>query len=198
MCTSNTARSAHGTGWAHHGSRKGSTATRSAIIPFILVDSMLRDALLDSLFQFRSLEQGLFVRNTGDSLVRLKDLLGHAHVDVHAGFDVESQTTKHDGDQATSTRAGDQIEVFAGFGDLISFGRLSFGLDVCSVHEFLQDDQHGVTANTTAIERQYAQGRSLGGVLSANTEGVHCGATPLEIVVGVPVGGCMLLEKVRT
>lgn len=121
------------------------------IVTLGLEDRVFAHAFPDRFLELRGLEQRRAIRNTGDSLIRLKDPPGHAHINFFTGLEVEAKTSQHDCDQAAGAGAGNQVKVVAGLGYLVATRRLAFAFDIGSIHEFLEDNEHGVTANTTSI-----------------------------------------------
>lgn len=105
----------------------------------------------DRLLELRGLEQSRTVGNTSDGLVGLKYLASHTHVYFFASLEIQAEATEHQSDQAASAGTDDQVEVIAGFGNLVATRRLTFAFDIGAVHEFLEENKHGVTTNTTAI-----------------------------------------------
>lgn len=108
-------------------------------------------SLLDSFFELASFEQGRSIRNTGDGLVGLEHHAGHAHVELLACLEVEAESAHHDGNQAAGSGSDDEVKVVAWLGDFMSSGSAAFCFDKGSVHELLDDDEHGVTSDTTSI-----------------------------------------------
>jgi hypothetical protein len=62
--------------------------------------------------------------------------------------------------------------VVGGLWDFMAFWRATLDLDKGAVHELLQDDEHGVAAHSTAVKREDAQRRALGGVFATQSGGV--------------------------
>ena len=112
---------------------------------------MFTDAFPDRLFELRGLEQSLVEGDASERFVGFKDAAGHADINILAGLEVEAQTTKHEGDQPAGAGANDEVEVVAWLGNFIATGGLAFAFDVDAVHEFLEDDKHGVATHAAAI-----------------------------------------------
>lgn len=139
-------------GQADHGrAGAGTRAGTGHIVSLCFEDRVLSHAFANGLLEFGSLEQGRAVRDPGNRLVSLEDPAGHAHVDLLARFEIEAQPAEHESDQAACSGAGDQIKVVAWLGDLVTTWRFAVAFDVAAIHEFLEDDEHGVAADAASI-----------------------------------------------
>ena len=121
------------------------------VVALIIINGVVADAFADCIFKPASLEQCALERDAGKGFVGFEDTLRHAHINVLAGLDVHSQTAKHDSDQAAGTGANDEVEVVARLGDFMSLGCPSLDLHESSVHELLQQDEHRIAADASAI-----------------------------------------------
>ena len=122
-----------------------------SIVPFILENGVFPHAIPDGFLQFRRLEQCRPVRYPGYCLVCFKDLPRHAYIDFLARFDIQPQSAQHNRNQPSGSSARNKIEILAWFRYLFSLRRPAFGLVVCLVHEFLQENEHRVAPHTSAI-----------------------------------------------
>lgn len=112
---------------------------------------MFAHTFADGLLELGGLEERRAVWDAGEGLVGFEDATGHAHVDFLAGLEIEAEPPQHEGDQTAGAGADDEVKVVAGFGNLIATRGLAFAFDIDAVHEFLEDDKHGVAADTAAI-----------------------------------------------
>ena len=136
------------TGHRGHGITIGSIPR---VISLRLVHCMFPHTFPDRLLELRGLEQSRAVGNTSDGLVGLEYFASHAYVYFFASLEIQAEATEHQGDQAASAGTGDQVEVIARFGNLVSTWRLAFAFNISAVHEFLEENKHRVATNTTAI-----------------------------------------------
>lgn len=129
-----------------------------AIIALILINRMFPHTLLDRLLQLRSFEQRRSVWYSRNRLIRFKHFPRHPYVNLFARLQIQPQPSQHDRYQSTRTGPDDKVEVVAWFWNLVSFGRLAFDLDVCPVHELLNDYEHGIASHATSICQVLAGG----------------------------------------
>ena len=123
------------------------------VVSFVLEDSMLPNAVSDGFFQFCRLEQRVSERNAENSLVRLEDSFRHPHVNIFASLKVQPQSPKHDRNESSCSSSDNEVEVVAWLRYFVPFGSHPMNLDIGSVHEFLEENEHRVAADTTAICR---------------------------------------------
>lgn len=113
---------------------------RRPIVSLRLEDRMFAHARADGIFQVGGFEERRPIRDSSKRLVRFKDAPGHPDVDVLASLEVEAQPAKHDGDQTTGAGTRDEVEVVAWLGDLVASRSFAFALDICPVHDLLDDN----------------------------------------------------------
>lgn len=121
------------------------------VIALGLEDGVFAHAFSNRLLELRGLEQRRAIRYTGDCLVCLEDPPCHAHVNFFASLEVKAKPAQHDCDQTARAGTGNQIKMVARLGYLVATRWFAFAFDVCPIHEFLKDDKHGVTADTSSI-----------------------------------------------
>lgn len=163
-----------------------------AVVAFLVVDGMLPDSLLDGLFQLAGLEQRRSIWNAGDRLVCLKDHLGQANVQLLARLQVQAQPAEHDGDQPAGAGADDEVKVVAWLRDFVAAGGAAFDLDERAVHEFLDNDEHGVAANASSV---CASAGTDGQQLWQELQGITRGNLPSE---RMRRGGPLVVSDLRT
>lgn len=122
-----------------------------AIISFMLVDGVLADSLADRLFQLAGLEECGSVGNAGNGLVGLEDHAGHADIELLAGLEVESEAAKHNGNETAGSCADNEVKVVAWLGDFVAAWGAALGFDKGAMHEFLDDDEHGIATDTATV-----------------------------------------------
>lgn len=122
-----------------------------SVVSFVIGDGVHPHGLPDGMLKHRGLEQCRAIGYAGDGLVRLEHHAGHLHVELLALLQVEPQTAQHDGNEAACAGADDQVEVVTWLGNLVATRGFPFDLDVGAVHELLEDDEHGIAANSSAI-----------------------------------------------
>lgn len=113
---------------------------------------MLADGLTDGLFQLAGFEEGGSVWDAGNGLVGLKYHARHADVELFARLEVESEAAEHNGDETARSGADDEVKVVAWLGDFAAARSAAMSFDKGAVHEFLDNDEHGVATNTAAVE----------------------------------------------
>lgn len=164
------------------------------VVALPVVHGVLPNSLFDGIFQPAGLEQRRSVWNAGNRLVGFEHHLRHADVQLLAGLQVQTQSAQHDGNQPAGARTNNQVEMIAGLWDFMSARCAAFDVDKCAVHEFLDDDEHGVTTNASSVCASWALANLFDDMTIKDNEGGH---TERQNAQRRPFGGVRPPDSVR-